>query len=317
MIKRFLLTILLVVLLIGIATVLIIYFGQSTDTIEKPDKYYSEWMSELKDEVKLSDVVMPGSHDTGTYGMNCLAETQNSKVSMQLAYGVRYFDLRLKEKNDNLYFYHSIVNKNYEFSEFCEEIITFIEENPTEFLILDFQHFGNGASTKVLKMIGEKLSPQQYAVKTNEDLSNLTMGKIRQNNYKYLISWGAKEDIGKVNYIFDRETTLASPYKRSINTKNSADLVTYYDDYLSQDLGVPFHILQAQQTGAPEKFAFNIQSMYYSLKPLFNDYVNSLHYNKEELAKVNVIMQDFVTDDIIAMDNIIKLNFSKENFRIS
>ena len=31
---------------------------------------YKNWMSYIKDDVKLCDVVMPGSHNTGSYGMS-------------------------------------------------------------------------------------------------------------------------------------------------------------------------------------------------------------------------------------------------------
>ena len=57
-------------------------------------KDYSDWMSYIKDDINVNEIVMPGSHDAGSYKMVWLGETQNFNIEQQLEMGVRYFDLR-------------------------------------------------------------------------------------------------------------------------------------------------------------------------------------------------------------------------------
>jgi hypothetical protein len=57
----------------------------------------ANWMSQLTDDVKLCDLLMPGTHDAGTYRWNTvtpMVKTQTLSFTEQLESGVRYFDLR-------------------------------------------------------------------------------------------------------------------------------------------------------------------------------------------------------------------------------
>ena len=48
-------------------------------------------MANIKDETLVNEIVMPGSHDAGSYGMVWLGETQQFSIDEQLQMGVRYF----------------------------------------------------------------------------------------------------------------------------------------------------------------------------------------------------------------------------------
>ena len=62
------------------------------------------WMHDLQDKLwarKLSDIVIPGSHDTGTYGLptdpiSLVGRAQNEDITSQLNDGIRDFDIRVK-----------------------------------------------------------------------------------------------------------------------------------------------------------------------------------------------------------------------------
>ena len=60
---------------------------------------YKNWMSYIKDDVKLCDVVMPGSHNTGSYGMAWTGCCQDGDIYDQFCYGVRHYCMRLDTKN--------------------------------------------------------------------------------------------------------------------------------------------------------------------------------------------------------------------------
>lgn len=69
---------------------------------------YTEWMSYIKDEIPLTQVVIPGAHNAGSYGMGKMAQCQRHGLRTQFEYGVRQFCLRLNtDRKSNRFFYRS------------------------------------------------------------------------------------------------------------------------------------------------------------------------------------------------------------------
>ncbi|CAD6997154.1 PI-PLC X domain-containing protein 2 [Ceratitis capitata] len=126
-----------------------------------------QWMTSLPDNLRSIPVInlaIPGSHDTMTYGIKsrakpapdadrstiwlnfcfpwCVrrwAKTQSSSVLDQLLLGIRYFDLRVCQKNDKYYFAHGLFAM--EIFEPLEELKRYLLSHRGEICILDFQHF--------------------------------------------------------------------------------------------------------------------------------------------------------------------------------
>lgn len=65
--------------------------GSCFQTFDNDGKDYSNWMANIKDETLVNEIVMPGSHDAGSYGMVWLGETQQFNIDEQLQMGLRYF----------------------------------------------------------------------------------------------------------------------------------------------------------------------------------------------------------------------------------
>lgn len=65
----------------------------------------ADWMSRLKDEILLTSVALPGSHDSGSeqpeFGMLGFVRTQEYSVLLQLLLGVRVFDIRPTRAGDS------------------------------------------------------------------------------------------------------------------------------------------------------------------------------------------------------------------------
>lgn len=133
--------------------------------------FYSEWMSYIKDDTLIKEIVMPGSHDAGTIGMIYAAKTQSLPIHKQLIDGVRYFDIRVeKKRNAELVIYHSIA-KGQTFTQVVDDILKFMETNTTELVILDFQHFKNDSMEDVAAVIETNLS--DYLIYNETDLTDL------------------------------------------------------------------------------------------------------------------------------------------------
>lgn len=122
-------------------------------------KQNAHWMSDYWDYIKdrkLSDIAIPGTHDSGTYklgwgsGINT-AKTQTVSLGQQLKDGIRYLDMRVTEAAHTgcadgsvWWLYHTW--KSYRLQEGLDEIKTFINTpaNSKEVLILDFQDVAIG-----------------------------------------------------------------------------------------------------------------------------------------------------------------------------
>ncbi len=141
------------------------------------------WMKDNWEYIKdknLSELVIPGTHDSGTYqllkgtGVD-IAKTQTSSIGDQLMDGIRYFDLRVREAHhikcadpSVWWLYHTW--DSYRLQVALDEIVSFISKpgNENEVVILDFQdskiiYDDERARNALLGMIQDKLKP--YLVK--------------------------------------------------------------------------------------------------------------------------------------------------------
>lgn len=101
------------------------------------------WMSDLaflKDR-PLRDIVIPGSHDAGTYKLENEIDNNSSKCQQitileQLRAGSRYLDLRAWKANDKQYWmYHGFVWAHVKLEDVLTDIKTFLAESPGEVVI--------------------------------------------------------------------------------------------------------------------------------------------------------------------------------------
>ena len=106
------------------------------------------WMKNLKDEALITELVIPGSHDSSTYSMSPdtgnnliakAAQTQDLNIYGQLKLGARSLDIRGTDVFGKVVTHHGVVN-GCEVSEVLRDIIKFSEENPSEVVILLFRN---------------------------------------------------------------------------------------------------------------------------------------------------------------------------------
>lgn len=104
----------------------------------------SKWMSYIYESKFLSELTIPGTHDTGTWKLKGLYQCQSMTLDQQLIAGIRFLDIRLKPsgENDELEVWHGgkLGNAHLKFDEGiiipCQ---AFLRENPTETLIMSIK----------------------------------------------------------------------------------------------------------------------------------------------------------------------------------
>ena len=99
------------------------------------------WMADLEDDRSLNELSIPGTHDSGaTHSIADVAgKCQSLTIEDQLHIGVRFFDIRLQQVVDDFNIVHSFVDQATDFDDVLESMVSFVVNNPTEFLIVSIK----------------------------------------------------------------------------------------------------------------------------------------------------------------------------------
>ncbi|KAH8762597.1 phosphatidylinositol-specific phospholipase C [Diaporthe sp. PMI_573] len=116
----------------------------------------SRWMRELGDGWPLSALSVPGTHNSPTYHVALPSvRCQAVGVREQLDNGVRFLDVRVSasrgDGNDTLALVHSVfpvsLGGNRYLADLLDELYAFLDDNPSEALIISLKREGTGRGT--------------------------------------------------------------------------------------------------------------------------------------------------------------------------
>ncbi|KAI0478552.1 PLC-like phosphodiesterase [Xylariaceae sp. FL0804] len=123
------------------------------------------WMRELRDDIPLSALSIPGTHNSPTCHVALPSvRCQAVGVRQQLDNGVRYFDVRVNvaQDNDELVLVHSAfpisLTGNKYFKGLLDAVYAFLDANPSEALIMSIKREGTGKGTdaKLSRILKDK-----------------------------------------------------------------------------------------------------------------------------------------------------------------
>ena len=102
--------------------------------------FFSKWMSYLSDDAKLTQIVMPGAHNAGSYGMAATACCQDGTIYEQILSGVRHFCLRIDTTRKGIVMCHGL-SKGDLFEHVLQDFKRAMEEFPSDVFILDLREY--------------------------------------------------------------------------------------------------------------------------------------------------------------------------------
>ena len=159
----------------------IFYFSVGDIYSQSPDT--KEWMNLLNDSILITDVSIPGSHNSCSYNTSfSFSKCQTYNLEEQLNMGVRYLDLRFTLKNGKLKMYHGWDNLNISFEECLNQIKHFLEEHPSEILLLRLQKerkYVPNTSDEYFEAIISSFSEVGLPLLDTPDLTSLKFGDLR------------------------------------------------------------------------------------------------------------------------------------------
>ncbi|XP_056439141.1 1-phosphatidylinositol phosphodiesterase [Gadus chalcogrammus] len=110
--------------------------GPVYDDTPHPEFLNPSWMSGLPDSSLLSEVTMPGTHNTMAVFGGALAECQSWSLGSQLRAGVRFLDVRVRHVKGNLNIHHGVSYQRAHFGHVLQGVVDFLDEYPSETVLM-------------------------------------------------------------------------------------------------------------------------------------------------------------------------------------
>ncbi len=102
----------------------------------------TDWMRDVPDDTYLSDMSIPGTHDSGAdQGDYLNVRTQSLTIDEQLRSGIRFFDIRANHDNDGEFrIFHGCVNLDLDFEDVMDDFVEFLDEHDDETIIMRLKY---------------------------------------------------------------------------------------------------------------------------------------------------------------------------------
>ena len=240
-----------------------------------------------------------------------LGETQSLSFGDQMRSEARYFDVRIRRTGEGeLRFYHGILTSENGYGDFLSDTVRFLEENPTEFLILDYQHrdpagdreFDNTLFSMLLDALGEdRILCVPDGMSDLDYVDSLTLGEARG---KVLVTFGADARSTDYDFVMVRDSdggtragsVLHSPYDEGNDVQSEEYVNRVFGEYIAQysAYGGGICVLQTQLLAGNDN-GFVPQSMEEIHDPNVTAWIKSCKDDPDLLGDLNIIMRDYLT----------------------
>ncbi|WP_431610467.1 phosphatidylinositol-specific phospholipase C [Chryseobacterium sp. 'Rf worker isolate 10'] len=111
----------------------------------------NSWMSGLQDNISLSKISIPGTHDSGARVdapvVSGTAKTQNLSIAEQLNAGVRFLDIRCRHIDNSFAIHHGAIYQNLNFDDVLNACYTFLSSHPSETIIMSVKEEYDASNT--------------------------------------------------------------------------------------------------------------------------------------------------------------------------
>lgn len=157
----------------------------------------SDWMKNISNNTKLSELALPGTHDSASFNANKfknIAMTQVLNINQQLKYGIRVLDLRVRQTSNRFALHHGSLFLNLMFGDVLNGINNFLDKHPSETILIRLKEETKPAAdnTQSLRETLKAYLTQYPNLKHYLKASNqVTLGEARgkfivlSNNYDF------------------------------------------------------------------------------------------------------------------------------------
>ena len=294
-------------------------FGQRlepADLGEWEGVYSSQWMSKLPEDTRLSQISMAGSHDSGTeYALlPLIARCQDTQISQQLSMGVRVLDIRLNSKTGKngqyrLGISHGfvpckagswILGRDLSFERVLEECYTFLDENPTETILMMVKHEnGSGTADEIQEAVDRAIGDDsKYWFTENRDPE---LGEVRGKIVLARRYGEGEADLPGLDFCWENQggtDVCAEPCaQHKVNDDLSLWVQDRYEYNMEDKWDAITHCLSCEHSG----FMINyLSSKGGGFQGVPQHYAKTLNkrYVETQQSSGGIVMFDFVTPEL-------------------
>ncbi|NES87266.1 MAG: phosphatidylinositol-specific phospholipase C [Moorea sp. SIO2B7] len=129
-----------------IAAAILLFVSISQDTLVQSNGGYSDapsidyknpnWMSGISGTLRLSELSLPGTHDSLSFHGGPWVQTQSIPLKTQLESGVRVFDIRTRHIENIFTIHHGPVYQKTDFARVMVSMTEFLKNNPSEAILI-------------------------------------------------------------------------------------------------------------------------------------------------------------------------------------
>lgn len=230
------------------------YFRNSNDGFSQR----LDWMSSIRDDVRISELALPGTHDSAAFGEfveNVVTQCLN--FDQQLEFGIRVFDIRVRHINNSFTLHHGFVYLESSIEDFLESVDKFLLDNPSETVLFRLKQEYSGSndnnSQNLRVTLNDKLSTYKLSTYLKTTENNIKLGKARGkfiilsdhdifNHHGLLYPTFNIQDNFELRNNFDLYSKWKSVKSHLMNA-STGSANTFYVNYLSGSIGsLPYFI---------------------------------------------------------------------------
>lgn len=139
------------------------------------------WMGKLPDYMRLSDLSIPGTHDTASYNYGGpIVRTQAWDMTDQLKAGIRFLDIRIRNVNGKFRTVHGSVDLRMELDTVLDDIQAFLEEHPTETVLMRVLQQGDVVGGETTGQVWKRYLTKYPNLFLEGSNLNLSLGNARK-----------------------------------------------------------------------------------------------------------------------------------------
>ncbi|MDU9402060.1 phosphatidylinositol-specific phospholipase C [Pseudomonas sp. zfem004] len=213
------------------------------------------WMGMIRDNVRLSEMALPGTHDSATFDVRLfpivtdIVSTQTLDFDEQLRYGIRVLDLRIRQTGDAFALHHGSVYLDKMFGSALESIRRFLKANPSETVLFRIkqEHTPESNVTLSLAQVFEQYMAQFSDIYLKAPGGGVTLGEAR-GKFVVLSNIAELNNQGLDYASFDvqDDSTLKTNWdlhekylkvRRHLHRAAAGSPDTFYVNYLSGSVG--------------------------------------------------------------------------------
>ncbi|TZG00313.1 phosphatidylinositol-specific phospholipase C (plasmid) [Chryseobacterium panacisoli] len=147
----------------------------------------NSWMSGLQDNISISKISIPGTHDSGARVdapvVSGTAKTQDLSIAEQLNAGVRFLDIRCRHIDNAFTIHHGAIYQNLNFDDVLNACYTFLQNNPSETIIMSVkEEYDASNTTRTFEQTFDSYvqkNPSKWDLGSNIPTLGAVRGKIK------------------------------------------------------------------------------------------------------------------------------------------